>query len=144
MARSMTWLWTAPPLLLAAVCAHAADSFYAFRVSNPLIASASAGLRFGSEIDRFRPAVEVEAGLGGGRFLMGLDSLGEGPALGLKPAFLRTWLDPAGTDAGESYVGAVLQVGYDRFFAEAGGYHQVAGGGDDDEWLATLGIGFLF
>jgi hypothetical protein len=144
MSRSNSITLVAAAFLVLPLYAQAADGFYTFRVSSPLIASGSAGLRFGDDTDRFRPSAEIEAGVGGGRILVGLDSLGDGPGLGLKPAFLRTWLDPAGVDAGRSYVGVVLQVGYDRFFAEAGGFGQVGDDDDGDDWLGSLGLGLLF
>ena len=122
--------------------ASALDSFLGLRVSAPMVVSGSVGLRLGDEgAAGYHPALELEAGLGGGRILLGLDSLGPGFGAGIKGAFLRTWGASAGVDEDQSYIGAVIEAGIDRFFAELGGYAQVAGDGNDD-WLASFGVGF--
>ena len=93
-------------------------------VGGPLLASASAGLILGS--DRSAPdecpsprgwLVQGEAGIGGLKLGAGpvftychtaFGSLGAGS---LQAAYVRTWGNPLGTEAGISYVGGELDFG---------------------------------
>jgi hypothetical protein len=117
------------------------EPFAGLRISTPLVASASVGLQLGDAGETvYRPTFEAEAGIGGGRLLLGLDSLGDGLGFGLQAAFLRTWGKPAGLDTDQSYLGPIFQIGYRQFFGDLGLYRRVEG--DDDDWLASLGFGF--
>lgn len=130
----------AAAVLAGALPAAAGDGFVALRVSSPLMVSASAGMRLGADDPaRLEPAAEVEAGIGGGRILVGIDHLGAGFGLGLKAVFLRTWLEPVGVDEDQSYIGVVGQMGFDRLFGELGLYGRIEG--DDDSTLVSFALG---
>ncbi len=129
-------------LIISSSSAWATDFFAGMRVSSPLVLSGSVGIRGGSYGDGlYQPSVELEAGIGGGRILAGLDNLGDGFGAGVKAVYMRTWGEPIDVDEDQQYIGALLLLGYDRFTAELGGYRLVEGD-EDDEWLSTFGIGF--
>lgn len=127
--------------LCAAVHAEAANGYWGLRLGTPLGISASAGLRLGDAGSKaFHPSVEVEAGTGGGRIMLGLDNLGDGFGAGLKAGLLRSWFEPIDLDEDQTYLGLVGQIGYDRLFMELSGYRRIEG--DDSDWLSTIGFGF--
>lgn len=121
----------------------AANGFTVLRVSTPLIASASAGLKLGQPSGEMRPAMQAEAGIGGGRIALGLDNTGEaGFGYAFKAAVLRTWIEPLGVDEDQSFLGIELELSVKQLVLSAGGYRRVSQG--DDDWLGTLGLGLIF
>jgi hypothetical protein len=118
-----------------------AEWINAIHISSPLMLSGSAGLRFGDD-PVLKNSLEVEAGVGGGKILLGLDSIGSGVGYGLKAVLMRTWLEPIGVDDDQLYLGAEAQLGLGSFYGSLGGYRRIEG--DDDSWLASIGIGMRF
>ncbi len=128
---------------LAVQAANAADGFATLRVSSPLIASASAGLRLGQDPTEMRPTLQAEVGVGGGRLMLGLDNTGEGRfGLGLKASALRTWLEPINVDEDQTFLGLEGEVSLWKLVVSVGGYMRASDG--DDDWLLTVGLGFVF
>jgi len=128
--------------LLAGPTVYAVESFVVLRVSTPLIASASAGLRFGAT-DRFSPTIQAEAGIGGGKIAVGLDNTGRGRfGYALKAACLRTWIEPLEVEDDQTFLGLEGEISIARLVLNLGGYRRVGEG--DDDWLLSAGIGFLF
>lgn len=127
--------------LWAAGAASAVEPFLVLRVSTPLVASGSAGLRFGE--NEYHPSMQAEAGIGGGRIAVGFDSTGEGRfGFGFKAAVLRTWLEPIEVDEDQTFLGVEGEVSIRRFLLNLGGYRRVGDGADD--WLLSAGLGFVF
>ena len=123
--------------------ALAVDPYLKLRASTPLIASAAGGLRFGDATESWQPAIEAEAGVGGGRIALGLDSLGSGKlGYGFKTAFLRSWIEPATIDENQSFLGLEGEISIERFVLNLGGYRRISSG--DDDWVASAGLGFIF
>ena len=120
------------------------DMFGVLRISTPLLASGVAGVHFGGDAAALRPAIQAEAGVGGGKLALGIDSLGIGKmGLGLKAAFLRTWLEPLGDIAADqSFIGLEGEWGYRRMVLSGGGYGRIGDG--EDDWLLSVGAGILF
>ncbi len=118
-----------------------AETIKGVHLSSPLVLSGSYGLTFGGETGP-RNIAELEAGVGGGKILIGRDTMGPGFGYGLKAALMRTWLFPVEVDTNQLYLGVELQAGNDVFLGRLGGYRLIEG--DDDDWLATLGLGFRF
>jgi hypothetical protein len=113
------------------------------RVSTPMIVSGAAGLRFGPPDGRYQPALEVEAGVGGGRVAVGLDNHGAGSfGYGIKGALLRTWIEPIGVDENQSFLGVEGEWSIKRMIFSLGGYRRISAG--DDDWLASAGIAIRF
>ncbi len=128
-------------VLVAATSGAAFDGFLQLRVSTPLLASGVAGLRFGEADRGFRPALQVEAGIGGGKVAVGLDSTGQDQiGFALKAAFLRTWLAPLQVEDDQSFLGLEGEMGIHRLIVSLGGYGRVSDG--EDDWLVSAGIGF--
>lgn len=123
---------------------QAMDTFGVLRISTPLLASGAAGVHFGGESAALRPAIQAEAGVGGGKLALGIDSLGTGKmGLGLKAAILRTWLEPIGGIAeDQSFIGLEGEWGYRRLVLSGGGYGRIGDG--EDDWLLSVGAGILF
>ncbi len=121
-----------------------AETFLALKVSSPLMVSASGGYYFTGPGEpgspELRPLVEAELGIGGGKILVGMDTLGDGFGYGLKGGILRTWFEPVGADRDNTYFGFELEGGYDRVILALGGYRRIEG--DGDGWLGTVSIGF--
>ena len=128
-------------LTAAASTTHAMDPHVSLRVSTPFIASAGCGLRFG-EGDGFRPVIEAEAGVGGGRVAVGMDSIGNAVGFGIKGAFLQTWLEPLDVDENQSFLGLEGEMAIEQLIFSVGGYRRVSDG--EDDWLMSAGIGFRF
>jgi hypothetical protein len=129
--------------VLTAGSALAAESVLILRVSTPLIASGSAGLRLGGRDDGLQPVAQVEAGVGGGKVAVGLDSLGrKNLGYGIKAALLRTWFEPIEVDEDQTFLGLEGELSVKQLVFNLGGYRRVSDG--DDEWLVSAGIGFLF
>lgn len=85
-------------LAFACVCLPArSETVKRLHLSTPLVLSASYGWTFGGEIGP-RNLLELEAGLGGGKILLGRDTMGPGFGYGLKAALMRTWLFPVEVD----------------------------------------------
>lgn len=125
------------------LCAQAIEPMLTLRVSTPLIASAAAGLRFGDAKETWAPTIAGEAGIGGGKIAVGLDSLGEGKlGYGLKAAFLRSWIEPATIDEDQSFLGLEGELSIQRMVLNLGGYRRISSG--DDNWAVSGGIGFIF
>tara|TARA_R100000027_G_scaffold67699_1_gene67932 strand:- start:12089 stop:12532 length:444 start_codon:yes stop_codon:yes gene_type:complete len=120
-----------------------AETFFAINVSSPLLVSGSAGVYLGNEIELanmpLRPVLEGEAGIGGGKLLIGFDSIGEGLGVGLKGSLLRTWFEPIGADKNTTYMGMELQGGISSIVLSLGGYRRIDG--DGDGWLGTISLG---
>lgn len=134
----------APALLFTLVLlpARAVEPSLVMRVSTPLIFSAAAGLQFG-EGEGYHPVIQAEAGIGGGKIAIGLDSSEPGyfgPAI--KAAFLRTWFEPVDVDEDQSFLGLEGEIDIQRMVLNLGGYRRVGDG--DDDWLVSAGIGFKF
>lgn len=128
---------------VAAQMATATDGFVTLRASTPMIASGSAGLRLGQDPTEMRPTIQAEAGVGGGRLMLGLDNTGEGRfGLGLKASVLRTWLEPINVDEDQTFLGLEGEVSLWKLVVSVGGYRRVSDG--DDDWLLTVGLGFVF
>jgi hypothetical protein len=129
-------------VVLGLSCARAAESSLVLRVSTPLVFSAAAGLKFG-EGEGFHPVIQGEAGAGGGKIAVGLDSSGDGRfGLALKAAFLRTWIEPVEVDEDQSFLGLEGELSIQRMVLNLGGYRRVSDG--DDDWLMSAGLGFRF
>jgi hypothetical protein len=129
--------------LWAAGSASAVEPFLVLRVSTPLVASGSAGLRFGADKNAMSPSMQAEAGLGGGRIAVGLDSTGRGRfGYGFKAAVLRTWLEPIEADEDQTFLGVEGEFSIRRFLMNLGGYRRVGDG--EDDWLLSAGLGFVF
>lgn len=120
------------------------EGFFGLKASSPLLVSGSGGFYLGGAVDpgvtELRPAVEAEIGLGGGRILAGMDTIGTGFGYGIKAAILRTWFEPIGADEDNTYLGVELEGAYDRMILSVGGYRRIEG--DDDGWIAAVSIGF--
>lgn len=124
--------------------ARGMDTFGVLRISTPLLASGLAGVHFGGDAAALRPAIQAEAGVGGGKLALGIDSLGTGKmGIGLKAAFLRTWLEPLGDIAADqSFIGLEGEWGFRRMVLSGGGYGRIGDG--EDDWLLSVGAGILF
>jgi hypothetical protein len=124
--------------------AYGVELFTTLRVSTPLLVSGSAGVRLGDAAEGImRPTVQVEAGAGGGRLAIGLDNTGEaGLGYALKGAVLRTWFEPIDADEDQSFLGLEAELSIQRMILSIGGYRRISSG--DDNWLGSMGIGFLF
>jgi hypothetical protein len=129
-------------LLLSGICASAADSFVLLRVSTPLVASGSAGLRFGEAKDGLQTAIQAEGGIGGGKLALGFDSTGQGGfGYGVKAAYLRTWFEPIGVDDSQDFIGLEGEISIKRLVLNLGGYGRVGDG--EDDWMVSAGLGFI-
>ncbi len=129
--------------LLLAPRLFAADGFVGLRLSSPLIASGTAGVKFGEADGGMRPVIQAEAGVGGGKLAVGLDGTGQGSfGLGIKAAMLRTWFEPIDVDEDQTFLGVELEASIQRLLLSLGGYRRISDG--DDDWIASTGIGFLF
>ncbi|HMO04178.1 MAG TPA: hypothetical protein PKC67_01865 [Kiritimatiellia bacterium] len=129
--------------LLTAPAVFAADGFFGLRLSSPLIASGTAGVKFGDDDGGLRPTIQAEAGVGGGKLAVGLDGTGHGKVgFGVKAAMLRTWIEPIDVDDNQTFLGVELEASIKRLLLSTGGYRRVGDG--DDDWLGTAGVGFLF
>lgn len=128
--------------VLVATSAPAAGPSLVLRVSTPLVFSAAAGLKFG-EGEGYHPVIQGEAGIGGGKVAVGLESSGNGRmGLALKAAFLRTWIEPVEVDEDQSFLGLEGELAIQRMVLNLGGYRRVSDG--DDDWLLSAGLGFHF
>ena len=86
---------------------------------------------------------ELEPGLGGAKVSVGRASIGaHGMHQYWKGAILRTWGDPWGMHANETFVGAEAATGDIGLSFRIGAYGEVSGG--PDNWLISGGIGFFF
>ncbi len=124
--------------------AYGGDAFAVMRLSSPLIASGSVGYRLGTPSPHnLRPPLQVEAGIGGGKLLMGIDNTGDASwGYGLKASLLRTWFEPIDVDRDQSFLGLHAELSIQRLVASIGGYRRISDG--DDNWLGSVGLGFLF
>ena len=130
-------------ILMGTLPSPAADPFLVLRVSTPLVASAAAGLRFGSHQDVLKPTIQAEAGIGGGKIAIGLDSTGiDDFGYAIKAALIRTWIEPLDVDEDQSFLGLEGEVSLHRLILNIGGYRRVGEGKDD--WLLSAGLGFFF
>jgi hypothetical protein len=130
-------------LCLLGQAAFAADGFTVLRVSTPLIVSGSAGLRFGDDASALRPTLQAEAGVGGGRIAIGFDNTGHSSlGFGLKAALLRTWFEPVEVDEEQNFLGLEAELSIKKLLLNAGGYRRIGDG--DDDWLTSVGLGFVF
>lgn len=118
-----------------------AEAIKGLHLSSPLIVSGSWGWTFGGDTGP-RNSLELEAGLGGGKILLGRDSMGPGLGYGLKASLMRTWFIPVNVDEDQLYLGVELQIGNGSFLANLGGYRLIEG--NDEDWLATFGLGLRF
>jgi hypothetical protein len=132
-------------LLAAALTVGSAQAFegtMAFRVSTPLVVSATPGLHWGKAED-FQPTLQADLGLGGGKLLVGADSLGQGMGWGVKAGLMRTWLTPIVTEKDQTYLGAELEFGFRHLVASVGAYARIEGNQGGNTTL-TAGLGWLF
>lgn len=137
-------------LLLAALslaivpAAAKAEGFFGLKASAPLLVSGSGGFYVGGPVDpgvsELRPVLEAELGLGGGKILAGMDTIGTGFGYGIKGSLMRTWFEPVGVDEDNTYLGIELEGSYDRMILALGGYRRIEG--DGDGWVASVSIGF--
>lgn len=126
--------------LLAVLPARAEFDRYLL-LSSPQILSVGLAWTMGSpEEEGFRPVLEADVGIGGGRLALGMDSLGDGFGAGIKAAYIQTWFEPVDADPNQSYLGLELEAGLDRLFGRLGFLRRVEG--DGDGWLTTFGLGF--
>lgn len=122
---------------------QAADGFAVLRVSTPLIASGSYIVRLGDSGGSLRPAMQAEAGIGGGRLAVGLDNTGEKTiGYGVKAAILRTWFEPIDVERDQTFLGVDIELSVKRLILNAGGYRRISDG--DDDWIVSAGLGFVF
>lgn len=128
---------------LAPLTATRGEAFVGINLSTPLLVSGTAGIYLSNEIEvgslALRPVLEGEAGIGGGKIMLGVDSIGEGLGLGLKGSVLRTWFEPIGADKNNTYMGVEIQGSLSSFVLSLGGYRRVHG--DGDGWLGTISLG---
>ena len=127
---------------LGAGSAQAFESTMAFRVSTPLVVSATPGLHFG-KFGEFQPTLQADLGLGGGKLLVGADSLGDGMGWGVKAGLMRTWLTPIITEKDQTYLGGELEFGFRHIVASVGVYARIEGNQGGNTTL-TAGLGWLF
>ncbi len=141
--RSPSLLILVLALVIAPLTSSRAETFWGLNISSPLLVSANAGLYLGNELElgslALRPVLEGEAGIGGGKLMIGFDSIGDGLGLGLKGSVLRTWFEPIGADRDNTYFGLELQGSLQSVVLSVGGYRRVEG--DGDGWLATISLG---
>lgn len=131
----LVWLVSSLPV--------AAESMLALKVGSPLMVSGAAGLRFTSPLRPWTPSVQAEAGIGGGKILIGGDTLGKGFGVGVKAVLLRTWLEPIGVDPDTTYLGADFELGFKQLVGSLGAYVRVEGA-DNDDLLLGASLGWLF
>lgn len=130
-------------LFLSPVFCPAGDFIKGFNLSSPLLFSGTLGYRFSNQDNPgMGPMLEAEAGIGGGKLLMGFDGMDEGFGLGIKAAYLTTWFEPINVESGNQYLGMEFQAGNTGFIASFGAYGRIEG--DDDSFLTTLSIGIRF
>ena len=86
--------------LLFPCLSDAGDVVKGLNLSSPLLFSGTFGYRMGTVEDpSLRPMIEIEAGVGGGKILLGFDGMGDGFGVGVKAAYLTTWFEPINLDA---------------------------------------------
>ena len=86
---------------------------------------------------------ELEPGLAGAKVAVGRGMVGaHGMHQYWKGAILRTWRDPWGMHANETFVGAEAATGDIGLSFRIGAYGEVSGGRDN--WLISGGVGFFF
>lgn len=122
-----------------------ADGYSALTVSTPLVLSASLGYRFvdASEPKKLAPSVEGEVGVGGGRILIGLDTLdGEGGGWGFRGGLMHTWLSPIDVETDNTYLGAQVDGAIGRVGLQLGLYQRVQG--EDDPTVVLFGLSLRF
>jgi hypothetical protein len=128
--------------LLAAGPMLRAETFTGLNVSIPLAFSGSFGWMIGDTADGSAPSLEIEAGIGGYKLMAGLHQTGGTLATAIKASYLYTWFEPIGLDAQQSYMGLELEAGLGSLVGTLGGYRRIDG--DDDPWIASLGLGIRF
>jgi len=130
-------------LLLLPCISHAGDFIIGLNLSTPLLVSGTAGYRFGDlETTPKALMIEVEAGVGGTKLMLGLDGMDQGFGTAIKASLLSTWFEPINVESDNQYLGVELQAGNSGFIASLGGYGQISGG--DDSFIATLSLGIRF
>ncbi|HMP72992.1 MAG TPA: hypothetical protein PKE55_06965 [Kiritimatiellia bacterium] len=128
-------------LSLATPRAHALEPYVSGTISVPLGISAGLGLKIRPSAP-YSPVLEAEAGIGGGRLSLGLDSIRDSFGVGARASLLKTWFEPVSADENVTYLGADLLAGYSSFIAHLGGYRRVEGRGDG--WQVSAGLGWRF
>ena len=110
-------------------------------LSVPLMGSGSLGIPLGGgdPAQEVIPMLEIEAGVGGGRLLLGLDGTRKGMGFGVKAALMRTWFEPIDIDEDQLYLGAEFQASVQRLVGSVGTYYNIDG--NDDDFIVTFGIG---
>jgi len=115
-------------------------------VTNPQVVSVSliSGFTMQGTSDHAKGVFfELEPGLGGGKVAVGHGVVGaHGMHWNWKGALLRSWGDPWGVQANETFVGAEGALGDFGLSFRLGAYGDVSGG--PDNWLLSAGIGFFF
>ena len=118
-----------------------ADMVKGLNLSVPLMVSGSLGIPLGGgdPAQQTIPMIEIEAGVGGGRLLLGLDGTRKGVGFGVKAALMRTWFEPIDIDEDQLYLGAEFQASVQRLVGSVGTYYNIDG--NDDDFIVTLGLG---
>ncbi len=130
-------------LLFIPSLSQAGEFINGFNLSSPLLLSGTLGYRFShDENPGMGPMIEGEAGIGGGKLLLGFDGMDEGFGFGVKASYLFTWFEPVNIDPDNQYLGVELQAGNTGFIASLGGYTKISG--DDESFIATLSLGIRF
>lgn len=131
-------------LLLFVPCfCQAGDFIKGLNLSSPLLFSGTLGYRFDNEGNPgMGPMIEAEAGIGGGKILIGFDGMDDGFGFGVKASYLTTWFEPINIDSDQQYLGMEFQAGNTGFIASFGAYAKIEG--DDDSFITTLSIGIRF
>ncbi|MEM0965745.1 MAG: hypothetical protein AAGJ81_06330 [Verrucomicrobiota bacterium] len=122
------------------------EGYLGINISSPLVVSGTAGLYLDSGVEvgsqALRTGIEGELGIGGGKILIGMDTIGQGLGYGIKGSLLRTWFEPIGADEDNTYLGLEVQGSIQSLILSLGGYRRVDG--DGDGWLGTVSLGFRF
>lgn len=130
-------------LLMATQSIQAGDTYTVLRLSKPLIASGAFTFRLGESSPQLRPALQAEAGVGGGRLAIGYDNVGlRRIGYGFKVALLHTWLEPLEVDRDQTFLGLEAEFSARRLLISLGGFRRVTDG--DDNWVVSAGLGFIF
>jgi len=119
------------------------EVYYGVNLSSPLIISGNFGVYLSDQVEMdqiaLRPTLEAEVGIGGGKLMIGFDSIGDGLGLGIKGSVLQTWFEPIGTEKNTTYLGVEVQGSLQSIVLSLGGYRRVDG--DGDGWLAAISLG---
>jgi hypothetical protein len=119
-----------------------AETVKGLYVSTPLAISGSFGIWMSDPSVGPAPLLETEVGLGGYKFIAGLENRSGSINTAVRAAYLHTWLEPVDLDTNQSYLGVEFQGGMKSLVGTIGGYRRVSG--NDDAWIATMSLGVRF